>query len=491
MTDVDDARALLRFPFEHRGSWGLIDGNARVLTPPSYAVVNDYSDDLALVGVAIDKHRREWGYVDREGRVAIKPAFTAAAPFACGLASCSPYIANKGTRRGYLGPDGQWAIDPIFSGIYPANFDGDHATAIRPARRQELIGIIDRSGTFVVEPTWLETTGLCDETAVVKDGRKWGAVNIRGETTIAFKWVELGKLSEGLVAARRGKKWGYLTSSGDVAIALRFLAAKEFRAGYAAVKLAGGWGLIDREGNTVLEPKWTAVAAWASGLVAVRAGDLWGYVDLKDRVVIEPQFRSVTAFQGEVACVDGARLIDQTGTVIAELGELQVKDAKKAAAAARRLLPQDKPRNPKMFRFYSDRPNDWDYPHVYRLKFIEKPQAKFRAELAEVVRTTGADGPAYCRRWQWNGRWARVELLERQVDEDGSVQADRFFARATELFRALHEAWPLEELVLTTAIESDGILDGVARRIQKEPSRPPKGAWQADPAFDEAAALDL
>lgn len=101
-----------RAAFRKGGSEGIIDKVGKVVLPPTYREINEFSDGLA----AFESDKGFWGYLDTEGRVVIPPTLMQVLDFSDGFAA----VKTKG-KWGYIDKSGQFKI-PARYVEEPGNF---------------------------------------------------------------------------------------------------------------------------------------------------------------------------------------------------------------------------------------------------------------------------------------------------------------------------------------------------------------------------------
>ncbi|MDR1661588.1 MAG: WG repeat-containing protein [Azoarcus sp.] len=127
--------------------------------------------------------------------------------------------------------------------------------------------------------------------AKVKNGDKWGYINLKGEDVVPLLFDEVGDFYYGLAPVKSNSKWGYLNAQGQVAVPLGFDAVSGiWRDGLSAVKIGGKWGYIDPKGETVIAPKFDQAMEFANGLAKVAVNGKWGIVDTHGEVIIPLNF---------------------------------------------------------------------------------------------------------------------------------------------------------------------------------------------------------
>jgi hypothetical protein len=127
--------------------------------------------------------------------------------------------------------------------------------------------------------------------AKVKNGDKWGYINLKGEDVIPPLFDEVGDFHYGLAPVKSNGKWGYANTDGQVTIPLNFEAVSGgWRDGLSAVRAGGKWGYIDAKGETVIAPEFDQATEFVNGLAKVETGGKWGAVDTHGKVIIPLDF---------------------------------------------------------------------------------------------------------------------------------------------------------------------------------------------------------
>lgn len=190
------------------------------------------------------------------------PNFYYIEDFQNGLAPAIGVMVKEGRYqerevRGYLNRSGDWALQLPGAEDHQAFSEGKAAV-----KMDGKWGYIDRSGTWVIEPHFLDARAFSD-----------GLAPVRQETLVE---TEDGGLKE-------MKRWGFINVEGEAAIDWQFHQALPFSEGLAAVAVAVpdeheyDWGYIDRDGNYVIEPQYRSykkeedsVESFHHGLASVK-----------------------------------------------------------------------------------------------------------------------------------------------------------------------------------------------------------------------------
>jgi len=128
---------------------GYIDNSGQVVIPEQFSGCGMFSDGFAPVMV-MKKREKLYGYIDKTGAFVIEPRFARAGLFGDGLAAVLE--GENDTDFGYIDKKGEMKLEPRFSFAHP--FSDGRALA---CESEKTCGIIDTSGSWLVEPNWALT----------------------------------------------------------------------------------------------------------------------------------------------------------------------------------------------------------------------------------------------------------------------------------------------------------------------------------------------
>lgn len=337
---------------EEARHWGFIDQSGTVVAPIGYDEVHDFSGGYAGV-----RRGQRWGFIDQAGSEVIEPRFLSVGYFSVsGLA----WVETTDFAVGYVDPNGDWKIEPRFTVGY--GFSESRAiagiavgmtttrTSGSMSRPIYSFGLIGDDGEWLVQPAadrddpqrWSSgavfSEGLC---AVQVDGRLFGYIDRSGDFVIPPSFTRAadfvgGRALVGLpeggnrVIDRVGSSLldipvdsaymgenGFLTiygslSSGEGAFLVApdgsvlqgpFEEARRWVGGRLPVKTDEGWVLIDADGRRY-GGFWDSMESVSSGLAQVteygpgflRDTSITGYIDLDGTVVITPAYNRAGPF---------------------------------------------------------------------------------------------------------------------------------------------------------------------------------------------------
>jgi hypothetical protein len=214
-------------------SFGYIDKSGKPITGLTFSVATDYSDGFARVKKKWDTN---WYFIDRKGNLLTKRGFAESEPFSDGMAAVAvsaptqSHLVDRHKRWTYLSKKGT-LISSTFEEAKP------FAEGLAVVKEGGKYGVIDKTGTFVVMPTFDDS---------------------------------LERFEEGRLGLKLQKRWQFIDHAGRVAIAKSFLNVLPFREGLAPIKLDDGqWTFIDQNGLE-LKRRFGNAVHFQDGLALVR-----------------------------------------------------------------------------------------------------------------------------------------------------------------------------------------------------------------------------
>jgi serine/threonine protein kinase len=238
----------------------------------------------------------------KTGTLAITPQFSRACSFSEGLA-----LVTQPETRGVSYIDKTGKVVFTTQAPYPGSnkfSDGLATICFTTGNTIDRCGFIDKTGTVVVNPTFISTEAFSEGRAQVRirDGELYlhGYIDKTGKVVITPQFSYSWPFSEGLAAVgigggnRTTGMVGFIDKTGKFVINPQFEAPEEFSEGLAAVRAAGRWGFIDKTGKMIVAPQFDIGESFSEGLAAVRIGDdatgKWGYIDSTGKMVVPVQF---------------------------------------------------------------------------------------------------------------------------------------------------------------------------------------------------------
>jgi hypothetical protein len=259
----------------------------------------------------------------------------------------------EGTTWGYINSQGNFVIKPNFD--YAMDFQ-DNGLAVVGVNN--LQGIINESGEYVVNPIYGSITGFSEERASVIDDEGFKVINENGNilTSKAYSFIGTYKDGRALFAntSEDGRYlYGYLDKEGNEIIPVKYESGTDFQEGRAVVKVKDNqYELIDVNGNAVATYNYGFVGTFSDGLLSFQpiGNDKYGYINSQGNIVIDPQFAWAIPFKEGRAVVNVADnyqneigLIDKTGKFIFEPIYNDINILEEGLVAVGRALDIEKP----------------------------------------------------------------------------------------------------------------------------------------------------
>lgn len=300
------------------GKWGFIDKTGNLAIPYSFDSVRRFSE-----GVAPARRGAKFGYIDKTGRFVIPQQFGRARHFVGGLAYVQidgqrAYIDHAGKpiggkmydvlerfaegravfrlkgKYGYIDEKGLEVIGPQFT----------KASAFRNGVAEVMVGStrqsIDCSGKFVKQPPthsdfW---EGPITE-GLIRTQEKWkyGFKNRSGKFVIRPSFDQAGVFANGFCPVQVGEKWGVIDTAGNLVIQPQFEELHGmFSEHLIAARTGKKWGVIDEKGAVVVKPLYDRIFPFSNGMAIIQDGLKFGYINAKGEVVFAPQFDAAHQF---------------------------------------------------------------------------------------------------------------------------------------------------------------------------------------------------
>lgn len=280
------------------GKWGFVNKEGTVIVPIKYDKVGKFVEGRASV-----KINEKWGFVDSSGREVISPQYD--------------YI------RGFLSFDS--GFDHEFKNGYSVVTKSDEKGAVTQ-------GLIDKNGSMIIPfYKFFLLNDYCEGLIRVcqpvmengKEVRKYGFINLQGETVIPFKYESAGNFSDGLAYVKLNGKEGFIDKSGRTVIPFKYDSALGFDHGLAWVKLDGKTGYINKQGIEVIPvgkySDYGAGSMGGDGYKSAKLNGKYGVVDKTGKVLVPFKYDKINSFTDGVSCVQlngkwGA--IDRYGQIV-------------------------------------------------------------------------------------------------------------------------------------------------------------------------------
>lgn len=215
--------------------------------------------------------------------------------------------AIGGSKWGYINEKGTFMLPPKYEMAHDFQENG-----LAIVQLNNLTGIIDNNGYFIVKPSYETISPFSEGRAVAIDNNGFKVLDESGKEITSKAYSFIGDYKEGRAVAANTTEngeylYGYLNRRGNEVIPVSYESASNFQAGKALVKSKeGSHALIDLTGKVLHSYSYPFVGDYGEGLLAFRKSNdgKWGYMNESGTVIIEPKFTGTQPFVEEKAIVN-------------------------------------------------------------------------------------------------------------------------------------------------------------------------------------------
>jgi WG containing repeat len=178
-------------------------------------------------------------------------------------------------------------------------------------------GYIEKSGKFVIPPTFSYVLDFSEGMAAVESSGKVGFVDLNGTVVVEPTYDYVTSFREGLAlvakieGAEKSHHIQYIDKNGNVKIDVTELQLKSDPSGRDVPKGSApntdlallSTRRVQNLGRIINSPTGILPEQFSDGLAVVKFAGRYGYLDKSGRVVIQPKFKEAYAFEEGVAMV--------------------------------------------------------------------------------------------------------------------------------------------------------------------------------------------
>ena len=333
------------FIFEEKGKLGLVDLQGKTVLAPTFNSIKEkqpyffacskgkgcwvYNENLQLVlkgaynsielgceGQFIVEKNGKYGVVSEKGAVILPLKYSEI------NSNKNGYTVTLNEKMGLFNSEGKEIIPISYRWIYTDKID-DNIPIVAKLDGKE--GYINTKNEWVIPPTYRDAFAFRQGVAIVKKGRNYMCINLKGEAVIQDfdNYVIEPSDNTYIVGVRKECKYMVYDLNGNLLDTYDGFINNWSDDAIFAVKKGGKWGYIDGYGKVIIPLEYEEVGDFSEGLAAVRKDNKWGYINPKNEVVIPIEFtnREVSYFKNGVAKYytdSGIGLINLKGEIIAE-----------------------------------------------------------------------------------------------------------------------------------------------------------------------------
>ena len=278
------------YPVLQNGKWGYINQKGKVIIPFSFDQAGLFKHNRAIV-----TKDKLFGVINEKGKYIVAPAFDFISDF-----DCVPSLAIRGKEKYMLFPDGK-EMSYQSKGIISVAYCHENLMFFRGTTN--LWGLLDSTGSIIVQPSYEEVRVFREHLASVKKNGKWGYINSAGKPVVPcmYRAVE-DYFFNGLSAVQSDSGWFVIDSTGRRISDFPFTSVTYRYRSFTGGTFGGKMRFISREGNLLFPDAFDSTAVvfvdHLESHIPVRHDGLWGYVDHKGRWIIPPKFEEASGFYG-------------------------------------------------------------------------------------------------------------------------------------------------------------------------------------------------
>ena len=349
------------FIFEEKGKLGLVDLQGKTVLAPTFNSIEEkqpyfiacsktkgcsvYNENLQLVlkggynsielgceGQFIVEKNGKYGVVSEKGAVILPLKYSEI------NSNKNGYTVTLNEKMGLFNSEGKEIIPISYRWIYTDKIDDNIPIAAKLDGKE---GYINTKNEWVIPPTYRDAFAFRQGVAIVKKGRNYMCINLKGEAVIQdfdnyviepsdntyivgvrkeckYMVYDLnGNLLDtydgfinnwsgnAIFGVKKGSKWGYIDGYGKVIVPFEYEEVNNFSEGLASVRKDGKWGYINPKNEIVIPIEFTnkEVGFFKNGGAEYYTDRGAGLINLKGEIIAEPKYNSIEYVNGNIAIV--------------------------------------------------------------------------------------------------------------------------------------------------------------------------------------------
>lgn len=230
-----------------------------------------------------------YGYLDMQGNTKIKFKYSKAGLFNQGLA----YAENLSNGKdGYINRSGRWIIQPTFDEAFDFS---DGLAVIKQDNRWYFSDTLGKLKPIVGRYT--DVFQIHEGFAVVRqqkaDSLLYGFINRNGQEVLSPRFEFLDNFEQGTAVFQDHKRTGMLDTLGNVVVKPLYDELYRFDQQHYLFQLNGLQGLLRLDGTVVIPARYSAIGYFSEGLCPVYRSGKWGFADTSGAEVIPCDFAAI------------------------------------------------------------------------------------------------------------------------------------------------------------------------------------------------------
>ncbi len=197
-------------------------------------------------------------------------------------------VKFRENKLGLLGKKG-WQVQPTVD----LDWIKAGSEGLFPAGKKGMMGFVNSSGTWVIEPQFAETGTFSEQIAKYRNTLAWGLIGIDGKIISEAKWDDIKDYSAGIAIAKANGQFHLLNKKGQVLNETGFDKVCRLKEGYFLVEKAGKQGLLDNLGVEMLPIEFENIQVERTDFLIVRKDGLTGAITSSGEVIVPVNYQEI------------------------------------------------------------------------------------------------------------------------------------------------------------------------------------------------------
>lgn len=213
-------------------------------------------------------------------------------------------------KRGVIDENGKVLV-PCVNDFFIRDFENGFFEIANPK-----IGYMDAGGKIIILMEYTKSKGFSKGLVKLeKNYKKWGILNEKGETILAFDYDAIGPWKQELSAVKKGKKWGFIDITGAEKIPFEYDFAYGFEHGISLVQKGKNYGFINLKNELIIDFEYTNYKevvdvskdeisetgysesnkrlVMEEGFMILEKNGKWGYMDTLGKIIIPFEYEYI------------------------------------------------------------------------------------------------------------------------------------------------------------------------------------------------------
>lgn len=197
-------------------------------------------------------------------------------------------VRFRDDKIGLLGQKG-WLVQPMSE----ANSISNGSEGLFPAKKDQLMGFVDSSGAWVIQPKFADVQLFSDHIGRYKVNQDWGLISNTGQLIGDAQWSEIKPFSAGLAIAKQDSKFSLINEFGAVITEMSYDNILRTDDGYFLVENSGKSGMLDKTGKAIIPTDFEFIRRDKKDFLIVRKDNLSGVINESGEVLLPLAYEDI------------------------------------------------------------------------------------------------------------------------------------------------------------------------------------------------------